>query len=445
MVSTGIRMRLFDTKDRHEFKPLLVELEDRPTSPLARWLFWVLVVFMVICLFWVYFAKVDIVVSAAGKVIPNGEIKIVQPLQTGVIKDIMVTQGEFVTKGQILVILDPFINDTNLKAQIQNANLLNIEIIRLNALINNQTMTEGDFNSSNRSTIQTQMAIFNATKDSNNKEKEIVREKIKQLQSQLNVNKTNINKLKQLLKSAKESKKQLLRVIEIIAKNDYEVAKNRVIEYEEEIKVKEYEKIEIRAKLAELDNQLVLIEKEYKNALLQELTSKSSELVLINSKIDSFKFQSEKEFIRSPVDGYIGKFFIHTKGAVVTTAEKLVSIIPKKAPLVFKVLVLNQDIGFVQEDMNVSVKIDTFNFQKYGLIQGKVFHVSNDAVEDEQLGLVYEVFIKPEKYFLEYSGKKHTITSGMSITAQMKIGKRRILNFFIYPLIKYMDEGMSVR
>ena len=106
---------------------------------------------------------------------------------------------------------------------------------------------------------------------------------------------------------------------------------------------------------------------------------------------------------------------------------------------------LNQDIGFIKEDMNVSVKIDTFSFQKYGLIDANVLHISDDAIEDEKLGLVYEVTIKPSKYHLEYGNKRHNITSGMSVTAEVKIGKRRVVNFFIYPLIRYLDEGMSVR
>jgi hemolysin D len=145
------------------------------------------------------------------------------------------------------------------------------------------------------------------------------------------------------------------------------------------------------------------------------------------------------------VDGYVGKLLIHTNGGVVTPAEKLMTIVPKNAPLVFKATVSNRDIGFVKKDMNVSVKINTYNFQKYGLIHGKVIHISDDAIENEKLGPVYEVLIKPEKFYLKFGGEKFYIQSGMSITAEMKVGKRRVINFFVYPLIRYLDEGMSVR
>jgi hemolysin D len=136
---------------------------------------------------------------------------------------------------------------------------------------------------------------------------------------------------------------------------------------------------------------------------------------------------------------------IHTEGGVVTPAQELLRVVPKSSPLIMKVKVLNKDIGFIKKQMQSAVKIDTFNFQKYGLVEGEVMHISNDAIEDEQLGFVYEVFIKPKQKYMEVEGEKVTISSGMSVTAEVKVGKRRIIEFFIYPLIKYLDEGMSVR
>ena len=136
---------------------------------------------------------------------------------------------------------------------------------------------------------------------------------------------------------------------------------------------------------------------------------------------------------------------VHTVGGIVTPAEKIISIIPKNVPYVIKATVLNQDIGFVKEGMESAVKVDTFSFQKYGLIPAIVTHISDDAIDDEKLGAVYEVYLKPKKDFLIVEGEKVYLNSGMSVTSELKVGKRRIIEFFIYPLIKYLDEGMSVR
>ena len=136
---------------------------------------------------------------------------------------------------------------------------------------------------------------------------------------------------------------------------------------------------------------------------------------------------------------------IHTIGGVVTPAEKIMTIVPKSAKMVVKAKVLNQDVGFIEANMPVSIKVDTYNFQKYGILNGKVTLVSPNSIEDEKLGPVYEVYIEPQNTTLLVEGKEQSIKFGMTTTNEIKIGKRRIIEFFIYPLIKYMDESIKVR
>lgn len=113
--------------------------------------------------------------------------------------------------------------------------------------------------------------------------------------------------------------------------------------------------------------------------------------------------------------------------------------------MVVKAKVLNQDVGFIEANMPVSIKVDTYNFQKYGILNGKVTLVSPNSIEDEKLGPVYEVYIEPQNTTLLVEGKEQSIKFGMTTTNEIKIGKRRIIEFFIYPLIKYMDESIKVR
>lgn len=139
------------------------------------------------------------------------------------------------------------------------------------------------------------------------------------------------------------------------------------------------------------------------------------------------------------------KLMINTIGGVVSPAEKLISIVPKDSPLIVKVNVLNQDIGFVKKEMLSKIKIDTFSFQKYGFFEGKIINVGNFSIDDEKLGPVYEVKIEPNGKTLNVEGKERYLEAGMSVTAEIKVGKRRVIEFFIYPIIQYLDEGLSVR
>ena len=177
--------------------------------------------------------------------------------------------------------------------------------------------------------------------------------------------------------------------------------------------------------------------------LAHELNSLEASYTELNNR----KEQLEKliQTIKAPIDGYVNKVEIHTIGGVVTPAQELMTIVPKDCELMVKAKVMNQDIGFIEEGMDVSVKVDTFNFQKYGILKGVVTIVGVNSIEDERLGPVYEVYVKPQNTTLMVEGKEQSIKTGMSTTNEINIGKRRIIEFFIYPLIKYLDESIKVR
>lgn len=437
-------MGLFHTKDKHEFTPLLVEIEERPTSPLGRSLLWSILAFIAIALLWLFFAKIDVVVSARGKVVPDGEIKTLQPVETGVISTILIKEGQSVKKGEVLMEIDPSVTESDLASKQKNLSLLELEITRLDALINerpfNPSATDQD-----TAAIVTQQMMYTSGKLAYDQQRQVLQEQIRQNNEATETAKTDLSRLKQLFISAKDHEARLKEVLDIIAKKDYEDAKNQRVEYQEQLTMKEHVIAQSQGKLNELGQQLRLVTQEYRNKLLTELTQKSKEATALRTEVQTSLFRHSKQRIIAPVDGYIGKLLVHTVGGVVTPAEKLVTLIPKNVPLIIKATVLNQDIGFITKKMEAAVKIDTFDFQKYGLIHGTVKHIADDAIDDEKLGPVYEIAISPVETTLHVEGKELTINPGMSVTAELKVGKRRVIEFFIYPMIKYLDEGLSVR
>ena len=437
-------MQLFHTKDRHEFKPLLVEIEDRPLNPLGRALLWVVIALMFFGSLWLFLAKIDIVVSARGKIIPHGEIKVLQPIETGVISKISVKEGAFVKQGEVLVEIDPSVTQTNLESKQKNLKLLQLEMRRLKALIEDKKFIQGDKNS-DTDIFETQKLIYETTKMAYMQQNILISQQILQVREQIEGVVIDKSRLTQHMTSLHEREKKLQSVLDIIAHNEYENVRKELVEYEEQIRMRVHEVIRFQEQLSELNEKKLLVTQEYHNKLLEELTQKSKEARLLEVEIESIKFQKAKQLITSPVDGYVAKLMVHTIGGVVTPAEKLVSIVPKNTPLVIKATVLNQDIGFIKKDMQAALKIDTFDFQKYGLVSATVEHIADDAIEDEKLGAIYEVYLTPHKENLVVNGEIIALTSGMSVTAELKVGKRRVIEFFIYPLIKYLDEGMSVR
>ncbi len=437
-------MGLFHTKDKHEFTPLLVEIEERPTSPLGRSLLWSILAFLTIGLLWLFLAKIDVVVSARGKVVPDGEIKTLQPVETGVIGSILVKEGQSVKKGEVLMEIDPSITESDLASKQKNLTLLELETERLNAQINERAFHPNS-KCQETAAIATQQMMYTSGKLAYDQQRQVLDEQIRQNNEATEAAKADKSRLKQLLASAKDHENRLKEVLDIIAKKDYEDAKNQRIEYQEQLSMKEHVIAQSEGKLNELTQQLRLVTQEYRKKLLEELTQKSKEATSLRTEVQTTLFRNAKQQIIAPVDGYVGKLLVHTVGGVVTPAEKLLTLIPKNVPLIIKATVLNQDIGFVTKEMEAAVKIDTFDFQKYGLIHGKVKHIADDAIDDEKLGPVYEIAIEPKEMTLRVEGKELTINPGMSVTAELKVGKRRVIEFFIYPMIKYLDEGLSVR
>ncbi len=215
--------------------------------------------------------------------------------------------------------------------------------------------------------------------------------------------------------------------------------------YQNEVTRLSHEILKLQEQLHEFTMKKLMIDQSYKNKFYSELAQKEKEIIALRSEIDMIEFKKKKQIIVSPVDGIVGKIGVNTVGAVVTPAEKLITIIPKDVPLQIKATVENKDIGFIKEGMRVAIKIDTFSFQRFGLIDGVVKKIGANAIEDKKLGFVYEVFIEPKKVSLMVEGEERYLLPGMSATAELKVGQRRIIELFVYPLIKYFNEGVSVR
>ena len=336
---------IYRENDAHECAPILTEIEDKPVNPLGMTVFWLVISFILIAALWMYFGRIDVVVTAPGKVIPAGEEKFVQSLEKGVMRSLYVKEGDYVQKDQVVAIVSPADYEPGLE-------------------LNNLRAQE--------------------------------RETLEQLAS-----------YRKRLSIASEQRARLASVLDIIPQDRYNDIQNEYNSVSHEIG-------RLNAQLYEIRNKRIQIEK-------------------------------MKQILKSPTEGYVGQIFVHTEGGVVQPAERILSVIPKDTKLQIKATVFNQDIGFVKPDMPVTIKLDTYNFQKYGTLDGVVKVVSPNSIQDEKLGSVFETFIDLKNTELMVEGKTERVKIGMSTTNEIKIGKRRIIEFFIYPIIKYLDESIKVR
>ncbi|WP_331774710.1 HlyD family type I secretion periplasmic adaptor subunit [Sulfurospirillum sp. 1612] len=429
--------------DIHEFQPLLVEIEDRPLNPLGRSILWIILAVMLFGSLWLFFAKIDVVVSARGKVIPQGEIKILQPIEKGIITKIFVKECEKVHKGQVLMQIDPSVTKTSLESKEKDMSVTNMEIARLEALVKNKKFRY--IRGTDKTIYAEQYDQYEQQKNTFSQNMLKINMKEEQAVSQLNSAKSDAKRVQDLLDVSKARLEKMKKVLDIIAQNDYEEVLKNIHNFENQHMMAQSKIVELQKHILETKQEAKVYKYQMYSQWFKDLTQKQKERRDLVSQINAISFQNKKQQIISPTDGHVGKLLINTESGVVTPAEKLISIIPENVPLIVKATVLNQDIGFIKQGMKCTIKVDTFSFQKYGSFDGNVTAIAHDAIDDKKLGPVYEVKIMPKQKALLVEGEYKPLEPGMSVTTEIKIGRRRVIEFFIYPLIKYMDEGLSVR
>lgn len=439
--------RLFDRfrrDDAHEFKLTLAEIEERPAHPLGKLIFWIVVGVMLFFGVWLCVGKVDVVVTARGSVIPEGDVKVLQPLDTGVVSAILCREGDYVKKGQVLMEIDPSITAPEFESKKKTLSFLELEQHRLDSSLGKGSFRP-DGTLHDKKSVGIQRELFQSTLSSLEKQIEAKKAELARIEEEMGAAEKEKAAASEMLALAVDRESRLKRVLDIIAKSEYEKAANEVITHRNAIEQATSKAEQLNHQRSQLREELAYIQENYRVTALREYSDKQKQATEIRAELDKSSFRNEKQRIVSPVDGHISTLFIHTVGGVITPAQKLMTVVPIGAPLVIKSMVLNKDIGFVRDKMAVSVKVDTFDFQKYGILEGVTRNIAKHSIDDEKLGPVFEVFITPLQTRLVVDGVETSIASGMSVTTEIKVGKRRIIEFFIYPLIKYLDEGIKVR
>jgi hemolysin D len=434
-------LRLVKKDDRHEFKPILAEIEEEPASPLGSLTFWIVIAVVVFFVLWSVFGQVDIVVSAKGKVIPTGQIKLVQPLTGGVVSQILVKEGDFVKKGQALVIIDPATTAPELQSSKETLSHVQLEQSRLQAASGNGRFASG----SNSIDAETQQRLYMASLASLERQLSAKEDALSNLQAQVQAKQVEAKQTRETLQISLDKENRLNQVQDIIAKDDYDKVENDILTDRNKLKELGHELEELAFQEQQTHEEMAYLQQNFKSTSLNDLADKQKQATQLKAVIAESAFKNARQTLVAPVDGYIHELFIHTVGGVVTSAQKVLSEVPVDMPLVIQATVLNRDIGFVKVGMPVAIKVDTYDFQKYGTLNGKVTQIDKDSREDPKLGPNYTIYVTPLQHHILVDGKWQVLSSGLSVNAEVKTGKRHIIEFFIYPLIKHLNEGMSVR
>jgi len=442
-------------RDRYEFLPAALEVRDTPPHPAARWLIWILILFFVVMVAWATLGRVDVVSIASGRIIPSGRVKVIQPLERGIVETIAVSDGQMVSKGDLLIALDPTETEADQQRIQHELELKRGERDRLHALIADIRGDAGAPDSANASLppdpadptadsdARLQQRLLRQELAEYRTRKRIFAREIDKQQAELQSQQIEIQRLEAILPIVEQRTRALekLRRSKALSEHEYLEFKQRQIEKHQDLEVARSRLNEIKAELALSRERPRSYHAEFLVTRIGELQEVERGIAALQQELRKSRERARRQLLTAPVDGIVQKLAIHTIGGVVTPAQELLHLVPRGGTLEVEAWLPNKDVGFVEQGMSAEVKVETFPFTKYGVIDAEVTHLSNDAVDNERLGLVYALRARLARDTVQVGDRAVPLTPGMAVTIEIKTGTRRIIEFVLSPVLRGLAES----
>ncbi|UCV13838.1 HlyD family type I secretion periplasmic adaptor subunit [Quatrionicoccus australiensis] len=426
-----------------DFLPPLLEIQDIPPSPHKRLVLWSLLLLLLIALLWSYFGHINVVATAGGRFIPDGRLQVVQPLQIGVVKAIRVKVGEQVKAGDTLIELDTEPLEAS-EIAVQK-NIVQNEF-RQRRLREQLAGHKPDPSTADESDA-TQRNLWRAEMDAYHSQLRIAKASTQEAAAELAAGAALLSHKEHSVNIADEqvANSKILAEMGAIARNEYlQAERDRLGQHGELESLREKQET-LRAHLTSARETLARLESERRLRLLEQMENTQQQGYALEESRSKVSHELAAQRLRAPVDGIVQAVNVASLGEVVSPKQDVVTIVPELAPLIVEIRVANQDAGFVKVGQSVEIKVDAFPFMQYGILPGRLTWISPDAESDAKQGLYYRAWIESEQTFLSYAGKKMQMRPGMSASVDVKTGERRIIDFFLSPLLKNLSESLSIR
>lgn len=435
-----------------QFLPAALEVQQTPPSPMGRAITWCLLALVAIGILWAFVGQVNIVASAEGKITPSSQVKQIQPLEKGVIKAIYVEEGQGVKKGDPLIELEQTLTEADQKRLAQELVSTRQERIRLQTL---QRWFEN-----NRPDDQVEW-LTSATPLQHKIQQQQLEQTWYQYRAQLHAlqsaydtrqaewqqSQALITKYQQTLPLIEKRAQALKTLMEKQASSEMEWLEIEAlrIQQAQDLEAEKANAKKLQSAIKEVEQQAKVLQAQTQAENLAAITQVQRQLANLIEEFNKAQDINAKQILYAPVDGTVKQLATFTIGGVVTPAQVLLEIVPEDEVLVVEAWLPNKDIGFVQEGQEAEIKVHTFPFTKYGIIDATITHVTNDAIADENLGLVYKMKLVMAKKTLWVDTKEVDLLPGMAVTAEIKTGHRRIIEFISAPLLRYKSESVRER
>lgn len=434
-----------------QFLPAALELQETPVSPAPRVTMWLLMTFSFIALLWALFGHIDVVAIAHGKIVPSDRTKVIQSFETATVRAIKVIDGQTIKAGEVLVELDATDTsaDTKRIANDHITALLKAERAKalLDAIDSNKLAIIANVPEVDKFRLEQEQRILDGEYGEHLAKLARLDAEISQRRAGLNSTREIVHKLELTVPIARQRADDIEGMVKknFISRHDYLEKEQARIEQEADLATQRSRVQELTASLQEAQSQRAEIIAAAKRLALDNLYEAEQKSITYQQELIKAQSRNRHMTITSPVDGTVQQLGVHTVGGVVTEAQQLMLIVPKDNPIEVEAYVENKDIGFVNPGQEAVVKVETFSFTKYGTIDATIISVSNDAVNDEKQGLIFPIQVKLAKPTILVESKEVRLSPGMAVSVEVKTAQRRVIEYFLAPLLQHKDESLRER
>lgn len=422
-----------------------------PETPLwlgSSTLLLLIVVFLVLVIVWASYFELDQVTRAQGRVIPSKQVQVVENLEGGIVREILVSRGDRVKAGQILLKMDPTRFDAEYRRGQEDYYALLARIERLKAEISNVPLK---FSAKVQATVPevmaAEMVLYRTRRDG-------LEARLKVLASQLDQRKKAIEEARATFVSSTQSLQLAeaeLTILDPLVKRGLESkvesirARMRAATARGERDTAALAIDRHAASITEVESQIVLTDQEYRTATMEDLSNSTRELNSLLKGIPALEDRVARTEVRSPVTGIVNQVHVTTVGGVAQPGEPLVEVVPLDDTLLIEAEIRPGDIAFLAPGQASRVKITAYDYSLYGMLEAKLEHLSADAITKKDGDSVYQAHVRTNQAYLTAGDDKLPILPGMVAEVDILTGKQTIVDYILSPLTNIAAKALTER
>ena len=433
---------------REEFLPAIALLGEHAASPLPRAVLWTVIALLVSAGIWMALGRLDVVAVAEGRLVPRTQLKIVQPVEGGVLRELLVSEGERVRAGQVLGRMDVRLTQADATAIEAELALRQLQLRRIHAELQGEPLAKLAHEP------QALYAQVEAQREA----------RVRAYENGLAEERAVIAKARGEMQAAQETRAKLAgalpvlieqeRAFERLAKEGFagklmlsQRSRER-LEAEQDLRAQEHRVTSAHAAIEQAERRMAQLGANYRAQLSTERIEAERERARLAQEIEKLLHRQSLAELRAPVDGVVKDLATHTPGSVLVPGAVLMTLVPAGESLLAEVWLQNQDAGFVRAGQPAKLKLASYPFQRYGMLDGRVVRVSADSTErggndPARPGAVsaYKAIVELTAQELRVGEAAHSLLPGMQLSAEIRLAERTVLEYLLSPVQKVASEA----